>query len=177
MVEQEPLWNGRIKGLRRTFPDARFVYLVRDPRKVVPSTASLLWAALEGVGAVGSKDELMPMVHEICTRFYTETLDHLADLPPERLVVVRQEDLVVDLDGTVGAMLGQLGLPYTDALRAQVAVAAARGPRSQHRYELAEWGLTEADIRSRYGDIMVRWGYKGEAGSVPAPAEAAARTG
>lgn len=158
-LSKNPLFSTRVKGLRRTFPDARFVYLVRDPRKVVASTASLLHAALTGVGALRSNEQLMEMVHEICERMYGETLDNLSDLPPERLVVVKQEDLVSDLDGTLARMLGQLGLPYTDALRAAAERARREGPKKTHRYSLADWGLTEAEVVERYRGVMERWGY------------------
>lgn len=161
-LSKNPLFSTRVRGLRRTFPDARFVYLVRDPRKVVASTASLLHAALSGVGALRSREQLMEMVHEICERMYGETLDNLADLPPERLVVVRQEDLVADLDGTLERMLEQVGLPYTDALRAAAERARRDGPKKTHRYSLEDWGLTEADVIERYRGVMERWGYPTE---------------
>lgn len=160
-LTKNPLFSGRITGLRRAFPDARFVYLVRDPRKVVPSTASLLHAALDGVGALDSPEQHMAMVHEICERTYRETLAHLEDLPPEQLVVVRQEDLIADLEGTIGAALGQLGLPVTDALRQAITRARERGPNRTHRYSMGDWGLTEAELVERYGDVMERWGYSG----------------
>ncbi|MCB9779212.1 MAG: sulfotransferase [Alphaproteobacteria bacterium] len=158
-LSKNPLFSTRVRGLRRAFPDARFVYLVRDPRKVVASTASLLHAALDGVGALRSQAQLMEMVHEICTRMYDETLRHLEDLPPERLVVVRQEDLVADLEGTVRSMLAQLGLPWTPALQAAVDRAGRRQRGAGHRYALEDFGLTESDLRARYGDVMARFGY------------------
>jgi omega-hydroxy-beta-dihydromenaquinone-9 sulfotransferase len=160
-LSKNPLFSTRVRGLRRTFPDARFVYLVRDPRKVVASTASLLHAALTNAGALRSQEQLMEIVHEMCERIYAETLDNLADLPPEQLVVVKQEDLVADLDGTLSRMLGQLGLPHTQTLRAAAERARRDGPKKTHKYSLEEWGLTEADIRERYGAVMERWGYGG----------------
>jgi hypothetical protein len=101
----------------------------------------------------------MEMVHEISERMYGETLDNLSDLPPERLVVVKQEDLVSDLDGTLSGMLGQLGLPYTETLRAAAERARREGPKRTHRYSLADWGLTEAEVIDRYRGVMERWGY------------------
>ena len=57
--------------------------------------------------------------------------------------------------------LEQLGLPVTPTLRQAIARARERGPNNAHRYSMADWGLNEEDIVTRYGDVMERWGYGG----------------
>lgn len=158
-LSKNPLFSARVSGLRRAFPDARFVLLVRDPRRVVPSTASLIHHALRGVGAVGDGEQRMDLIEEICTRFYAEPLPHLADLPPSQLAVVRFEPLQADLVGTVEGFLTQLGVPMTEGLRASLVASQRREYRPTHRYDLADWGLSKSGVRERYDVWMQRYGY------------------
>ena len=116
-LSKNPLWTPKAAALRRAFPEARFLVLVRDPRKVVPSTSSLLHAAWRGTGAVHDEDVEAERVHEICERFYDEPLLALEGLPPEQLAVVRFEDLRTDTLGTLQQVFGQLELPITEGLR------------------------------------------------------------
>ncbi len=159
-MSKNPLFTTRISGLLRAFPDARFVLLIRDPREVVPSTASLLHKALRGVGALGDEEQDMALVHEICERFYEEPPALLAGLPPERLAVVRYEDLRADLPGAVEGFLSQLQIPLTPALRQALEEAARAEHRRTHRYQLADWALTEEALDERYAEVIRRYDYR-----------------
>jgi len=158
-LSKNPLFSTRVRGLRRVFPKARFVYLVRHPEKVVASTASLLHEGLGGLGALRDARQLREMVHEICLYMYDETLANLEGLPPDQLVCVRQEDLLGDADGTVRGMLEQLDLDWSTPLAEGVAEAGARGPRKTHRYGLEDHGFTRREVAERYTHVMERWGY------------------
>ena len=158
-LSKNPLFSARISGLRRAFPDARFVVLVRDPRRVVPSTASLLHHALRGVGALSDAEQEMALVHEICDRFYDEPLAQLDGLPPERLAVVRYEELRADLVGTVEGFLTQLDVPVTPRLHEALVASTREGYRKTHSYQLEDWGLSEEGLKERYADVMAQYSY------------------
>ncbi len=158
-LTKNPLFTPKAAALRRAFPDARFLVLVRDPHAVVPSTASLLHAAYRGVGSVGPDETRMEVVHEICHRFYDEPLAALEGLPPDQLVTVRYEDLKADLAGELGRALGQLGLPLTDALRQAIDENDRRSYRRTHAYDMADWGLDAEGLRRDYRSTLTAWGY------------------
>jgi len=158
-LSKNPLFSARVSGLRRAFPDARFVVLVRDPRRVVPSTASLLHHALRGVGALSDTEQEMALIHEICDRFYDEPLAQLEGLPPERLVVVRYEELRADLVGTVEGFLTQIGVPVTPKLHEALVASTREGYRKTHSYQLEDWGLSEEEMKARYADVMAQYNY------------------
>jgi len=158
-LSKNPLFSSRVGALRRAFPDARFVVLVRDPRRVVPSTASLIHHAQRAVGALPPDGVEMDTIHEICTRFYDEPLEHLAGLPPEQLAVVRCEDMRADPVKTITGMLDQLNVPISDTLREAIAASKTAPSKATHRYTLGEWGLTEAGLLERYAEVARRYGY------------------
>ena len=158
-LSKNPLFSPKAAALRRAFPDARFLVLIRDPHAVVPSTASLLHAAYRGVGAVGDDETRMEMVHEICQRFYDEPLEALDGLPPEQLAVVRFEDLKTDLEGELSRVFEQLDLPFTDALRAAIAENNARPYKRTHSYRMEDWGLDPEGLERDYAAVLEKWGY------------------
>lgn len=156
-LSKNPMFSNRVRGLRRVFPGARFLYLARHPVKVVGSTASLFHEGLGGLGAIEDDAHLRALVFEVCDAMYRDTLVALEGLPPAQVVCVRQEDLRADPVGTLKPALEQLGLDWTPALE-----AAATAPRSTgggHRYSLERWGFDEAAVLARYADVLERWGY------------------
>ncbi len=158
-LSKNPLFSTRVRGLRRTFPSARFIYLVRHSYKVVASTTSLLHEGLGGLGALRDDAHLQEMVHEICLYMHDRTLADLEDLPPSRLVCIRQEDLLAELVPTLQTAFAQLDLDWTPTLAAAATTAGERGPRKTHQYRMEDHGFTREDIDERYGHVMERWGY------------------
>lgn len=159
-MSKNPMFTPRVRLLRLAFPDARFIVLVRDPRKVVPSTASLFHHAWWDLGAEHPDDQHMDRIHTICERFYRGLPAALEGLPDSQVAWVRFEDLKADTAAVLPAVLDQLGLPVTQTLRDAIADNERRGYTPTHRYSLADWGLTEADIHDRYADVMEEWGYR-----------------
>lgn len=158
-LSKNPLFSARVKGLRRSFPGARFIYLVRHPEQVVGSTASLLHAGLGGMGALRDTDHLRALVHEMCLYMYDQTLADLEDLPPEQLVCLRQEDLRAAPVDTLRPALAQLGLDWSPALDAAARAPAPRSKHGGHRYTLEDHGFSMAEVQERYAHVMERWGY------------------
>jgi hypothetical protein len=73
---------------------------------------------------------------------------------------VSYDDLVADPVGTAEAAYAYFGLPFSgaaaDALQARLTGGAASPSRSAHRYALADFGLTPADVGARFGAIGSR---------------------
>lgn len=156
LMSKNPLFTPKLAGLRRAFPDARFVVLVRDPRRVLPSTESLLHFGLQGSGAIPPGERRQDMVTEVCRRFYDHPEAVLADLPADRHAVVRYEDLVADLRGTVTRLLEGIGMAVSPALSAAITEAEDRTHRSAHRYPLGDWGN---EVLAGFSDVAERYGY------------------
>jgi hypothetical protein len=68
---------------------------------------------------------------------------------------VRYQEFVADPLGTVAAAYEYFGLPLSgaaaDAMRSLAAGAVAGPPGPAHRYTLADFGLTGAEVDERFG--------------------------
>ena len=77
---------------------------------------------------------------------------------PARFFDVGYEEFTADPFGTVEATVyGYFGLPLSgpaaDAMRSLAAGSEGRGPRPGHRYDLADFGLTGAEVDERFAGI------------------------
>lgn len=88
--------------IARALPDARFIHILRDPRDVARSSVRMGWA---GNSYFASRS----------WRGTEEDWDR-AGLSDERVLTVRFEDLMQDLEGELSRITGFLGLPFETAM-------------------------------------------------------------
>ena len=143
-----------LDALLRVYPDALVVQTHRDPGTAIASVCSLAAQASAGwsntfTGEVIGRDQLELWASGL-ERFSAER----ARQDPPRFFDVRYEDLVADPVGTAEAVYAHFGLPFSGA--AADAMRALAGPgraRSAHRYTLADFGLTEAEVGARFSGL------------------------
>ena len=147
-----------LDALLAVYPDALVIQTHRDPRAAVASVCSLAAQATDGWsaafrGAVIGRDQLELWASGL-ERFLAERARHHA----ARFYDVHYDDFVADPFSTVEAAYGYFGLPLSgaaaDAMRSlALGSAGAGGPRPTHRYGLADFGLTEAEVDERFAAI------------------------
>jgi hypothetical protein len=121
IVSKNPFHSFRIRILREMYPDAKFIYLVRHPYRVVPS-AIHMWSivqeqnALNSCGRPPGIDEVTEMVLKL-----NETVEkESAALPPGSVVRVRFEDLEAQPVETLKHIYGELGIPFSGEFEQQI---------------------------------------------------------
>lgn len=157
-----PAYVFLLEELAAQHPTATFVMTHRDPVTVLASTCSTV---------ADSRQKRIPSWRP-GPGFGHEQLEHWADgmrravasravLGEHRFVDVAQRDLEADPVGTVEAIYERVGL----RLDGQVAEAMAtwaeghrRGARGQHRYSLAEYGLTPEEVTAAFEPYLERHG-------------------
>jgi hypothetical protein len=112
------IWSTRL--MRRLYPDAYFLHLVRDPRAVV---ASMLAYAKEDWANEGDPDVLTAA--EAWVSAVTIGHHELADLGAQR-IEIRYEDLMAAPDAALGAILGGLGLDRMGYDRTRFSIEALK---------------------------------------------------
>lgn len=172
--EKRPAYIRYIGVLRRLFPDAQFVHLVRDGRDCVASLLEMSWWP-HGVR------------HAVAT--WAQAIDHgrraARSLPAGTYHELRYESLVSDPEPELRALCAFLGEEYDPAMAEPSRVAAQAVPRRKRwhartRQELtaARFGswrerLSPADIalcESALGRRLTAYGY--ELSGAPAPSAA-----
>ncbi len=154
-------FSGMAAGLLSEFPDARILFTVRDPRAVVPSQLSSLRPALAACGFRDYPEELRNDLVDLL-RFYYEHLAAVAESYPERVAVLYNHDLRDHLAETVIASLNSIGLEVDDGFRDRLLIlsAASREHRSDHRYTLGQFGLTDDMIASQFERVYATYQFR-----------------
>jgi hypothetical protein len=159
IVLKSPQHTCRVKHLADLFPNARFVYIVRDPYVVFPSTVRL-WKVIHESQALQVPDhqgleelvlrEFMEM-HELVERD-RKTLDE------SRFCQVRYEELVADPIGSLGQIYEQLELgDFQPAQQHAEAYLSMMSDYQTNKYELSD--LEREQIAGRWREFIEQHGY------------------
>jgi hypothetical protein len=140
----------RLPAFLNRYPDARILYMVRDPLDVIPSAMSLVTGVLDkrfGFWAQPAAlrarylGRLYGALVELMRRF---TDDYTGGrVPSENLMIVRYDRMMSDFEGLMGELLDFVEHQPSAALREVIAARgeAQRAYVSKHKYDLDKFGL------------------------------------
>ena len=160
-LSKNPLFSCKIDSLNRTFPDAKFICLVRNPVNTVLSTASLFHFVWHQTGALSPDEQDMDTIMEFCGAFYRYPQKKLTEFGPDRTLFVQFKDLVTDPGRTVRTIFDALHIPIPMSLVRVLADATPRQRKfkSKHKYTAESWGITEAEIYEAFEDVYESYGF------------------
>ncbi|SDP17531.1 Sulfotransferase family protein [Streptomyces sp. cf386] len=152
-ILKSPLHLGNLDALRTAFPDATIVWCHRDPVTAVASFCSLIEHGmavssrpldLHGIGATW---------FGLLSRAMERGLRARAAIPREALVDAPYSWLAAEPATGAPKLYDAIGARWSDAEAARLpeAVARPKGTRP-HRYDLARYGLTHAEVESAFAD-------------------------
>ncbi len=154
--------HARLGALKEVFPDAIVVWLHRDPLRFVPSLLELLAGWFEGVtGAPVDRRELGPMFLGLYRQMLEAGLASPISEHPDTYHL-RYADFTKDPVAEIERLYRRYDLPFGDqarnAMHAWYADPANSGRRHGHtRYDLADFGMTEAGIDAELADYRKRF--------------------
>ncbi|MBY0525100.1 MAG: sulfotransferase [Gemmataceae bacterium] len=163
LVLKSPEHTARIRTLLELFPDARFVYIVRNPYVVFASLVKMLRAVYAHFGLQRPHyDGIEEFVFTTLPKVLRKLDEGRRLVDPARFHELRYEDLVADPAGQLRTVYDTLSLGDFDVMRPRLEsyLAAQAGYRT-NRYEMAP-GLRD-EITRRWGDVIRRCGYAEEA--------------
>ncbi len=147
----------RVPALLSRYPDARFLYTVRDPCALIPSALSLVQGAatrrfphllrdalLQATHAARTYSSLVELLNRFATAWATDAL------PTDRVRLCAYTRLVGDAERELSEVLHFLGVPRASVDEAvwRRAVLGQKERKSGHRYALQRFGLTEDQVRT-----------------------------
>lgn len=155
---------GRLRSIVETFPDARFVHLVRHPYSSLASSCSMFtapWAIHSPHKRLDDGDGRY--FAEIGIEYY----DRMHRLEPElrergmQFHTYRYDDLIDDPKRVVEDIYDRLGLEMSDAFRARLTAEANKSRRykSEHEYSLEEFGITRDEVYEAIPHIFEAYGF------------------
>jgi hypothetical protein len=160
-LAKNPSFSPMVDTLYERFPDAKIIYLARNPLDMIPSYMSLTefeWRILgDPVEEYGCRDYVLDMARH----WYTYPLERLERAPQDSYIVVNFNDLIDDAEQTVREIYSRFGLSisrdFAQVLRAET--ERARAHNSEHEYSLMEMGLTREQIVGQYAEVFDRFGF------------------
>ncbi|MFZ5758126.1 MAG: sulfotransferase family protein [Thermodesulfobacteriota bacterium] len=168
IIAQTHFSTFRLRTMLDYYPDARFIFILRNPHDVVPSFFSLLHNSIRfrwGIDAI--RPELLARYNE--HRFqgmvdlyrYFYELDTKGLLPRERVLVLPYDELRYNLTAAFDRIIAFTGIKPDAALRRAVAERADRQERYQRRHavrEPAEFGVSRARISREFAFVFDHYG-------------------
>lgn len=149
-----------LDALIRVFPEARLIFIHRDPASVVGSAASLAWNQM-----VVQSDEVDPRwvgsewLHKTEHRIAT-TWRVRQGLAPGQQIDVTFDAMNRDCLGVMRRIYAFLDIDIAPALapmQAYLDRARREHGHGAHRYDLADFGLNAGQVRERFADYAARF--------------------
>ena len=161
LLSKNPAFVGKIRTISEEFPDAKFIYMIRDPLETIPSVVNLLQTAWRGLGV--QEEDILGHTPAIVGSFvcdYQHGYRVLSELPSDRYAIVRYEDLVLAPEETVRRVYDEVGLTLSGDFAAKLHEAcqgaASREPTVPHAPET--FGIDVDEIKGPLRPMMEELG-------------------
>lgn len=160
-LSKNPHFTPMIDTLLTHFPDARFIYLARNPLDMIPSLISLKAYEWSLFGDPLEEYACRDYVLNVASHWYTYPLERLKHACQGQHIVIDFDSLVSNPEQAVRTIYTHFGLDVTaefaDVLERET--EEARNYESQHEYSLEDMGLTREQIVSQYAAVFAEFGF------------------
>jgi hypothetical protein len=154
---KNPGHSYQIDALLAVFPDARIIYTHRDPLKAIPSVASVIWTAHQVAEGAAARPEVCgPREIAVWSRG-TAPMQRAREQRPEQFHDVQHRDFTADPLAVVRGIYARFGMALAPGVADEMSAWVRDNPlgkHGEHRYTLAEYGLTEEAVREHFRDYI-----------------------
>ncbi len=158
-LAKNPALTPKLDSLYARFPDARIIYLVRNPLEAVPSFVSMMRFSWEVMGAEPDEPALRDFIIEMAAHWYRYPLERLARMPEDTYRIVVYDELVSDPERVVREIYAHFDYEIDAGFAASLAAAASSRYRSAHDYNLDGLGIAREDLVREFSDVFERFGF------------------
>ena len=142
---------------QKKFPDAKILYMIRDPLQVIPSGLSLVTGVLDKRFHFWSLNEsikkrfierLYGALVELLIRFHEDWEN--GNINKEKVFIIRFDSMMNEFDILMDKLLGFLDVEKNDELLQKIKETSEdqKQYKSGHKYDLKKFDLTENIIRN-----------------------------
>jgi hypothetical protein len=160
-VAKNPASSAKIETLVEFFPDARIIYLARNPLDMLPSTVS--WINYARRQFTDPKETWLyrEEIVDMTQHWYRHPLNYLDSHPSPRHLILNYDDLIQRPEAVLRSFYEQFGYPDKPGLEGIVdeAVKETLSFNSDHIYSYEDMGFTREQIIELYADIFERFGF------------------
>ena len=152
-----------VQSMYERFPDAAFVYLIRDPIESLPSFLNMFYRAWQAHSpSIRPEGEEIQALKQLGYDYYRYALTCRRLIPPEQFIVIRYEDLIQDPKATILDLCRRLDMPVGPTFETKLdeAVRAHSEWESCRDFGLEFFGITEGEVYAELADIFEAFGYR-----------------
>jgi hypothetical protein len=145
-----------LQALANEFPDARFVYCLRDPKETLPSQLSSVRDAMIACGNDPDSAFFREKMVDLLSFYYQNLLQAMSQAKTgTRHSVLKMQALRTDLEATIKSIYQQLALTISPAFELVLQGEAERASRfrSKHSYSALQFGFDEQAIKQRFAHV------------------------
>jgi len=160
-LAKNPAFSPKVATARRYFPDARFIYLVRNPMEMVPSFVSMMRFSWDVLGIPGRDQALADYIRAMARHWYRYPLEQMDAILEGHAAIVTYDELTQDPERTVQRIYKELKLNMGSDFAAVLNAEAQKSKsyKSRHHYDLNSLGLSRETILEEFRDVIDRFGF------------------
>ena len=161
MLSKATQSSGAVESLLETFPDAKFITIIRDPHESVASHVSVFWPVWRAHSPALEKNGPESKAYaRLAVSWFKHLFAFREKVNPQQYHCIDYRELVRDPKGDTGETLSSLRLVDERKLPGKTGEANGQQRRfeSNRRYSLEEFGLTRDWIREELGDLLDYYG-------------------
>lgn len=151
-----------VRSMHERFPDAAFVYLVRNPIDSLPSFLNMFYQAWKAHSpSIRPDGKEIQALKQLGYDYYRYALECRREIPRDQFIVIRYEDLVQDPKSAILGLYGRLDMPVSEAFEAKLdeAVKVHRDWESSRDFGLDFFGITPEEVYRELRDVFQEFGY------------------
>lgn len=158
-LSKNPPHTGRIKTLLEMFPNAKFLYLKRNPYTVFESTYNFFTNTMRPIKLQAITDEQIEKNYvEVFRRLYYKYEEEKHLIPAGNLMEVKFEDIEADSLGMTETIYRSLGIPGFEEARGNIEkyIGKKKGyKKNNYKYN----DHTIRTVEEHWGMAVKDWGY------------------
>ena len=168
-VAKNPAFSAKIESLVEFFPDARILYLARNPLDMLPSTISWINYARRQFTEPGEGYFYTDEILEMTRHWYYHPLQYIDAHPSPRSLILKYDDLIQRPEAVIRGFYEQFGYPDKPGLPIIIdqAVKETLTFSSDHNYSYEKMGFSREQIIERFSDIFKRFEFETRDDLVP----------
>lgn len=158
-LSKNPTFTPMIRSLDHTFPDARFIWMVRSPFQVLPSFMSTLRAYWHSMRTDVDDALATTLLYDAVKHWYSYPMDVFRSWPSARYIQLFYEDWRPDPEPAVRELYDRFGLTLSSHSRSIFLEETQKAItyKSGHTYSLEQYGMNREELADDFRNILPRY--------------------
>lgn len=159
LLSKNPCFSPKVKSLFETFPDAKFIYLVREPIKTSMSKISWFSVCFNFFNSCLEKYPYKEETIELMKLWYSYPVEILKTIPKRNYTIVWYDEFVKDPEKTIRKIYRQFDFKpskrFLKILQADCRVA--KNFKSSLEVTAEEIGIPHPELKKRFSEVKKYW--------------------